>query len=592
MLPARSEASEGNISRASDLGHGVDLTSPNEYERRLIQSFVTASADAPAHKNNVRLGLPIGLTMAVIFKLWLVHTEDIYGSATEHDTLLFLNAAKHWYWGLDYSWNAFVRPPAYPLFIAFVHFCHLPLRLAIELTQAAGYLALVAGLRAAGVSRLVCLICYAAMSFHPGSFQLNSVAMADNFYAALLPLAAGGLLLTLFTAKLSHAIWTGIALALLWNTREESVLIPPLLAIFFLLALFRQRLATRSWKRALQDWAMPAVVMLGLLCLLNLAVDAANYRAFRGFAKSELTASSFQAAYKSLLRIKPDHDQRFIAVSNDVLQKAYRASPTFARLRPQLDGELGRNWQVPAFEALGVHEIGTPWFLWALRNTANAAGVHESADTARRFYRNVAKEINRACDEGRIPGRFVLSTMLDPGALASVRHLPQSFPRIAALFVLQYHTMEGGRDDAVLTEPQRALYDEMTRRGPAPSAERNRGISEALENFIGRYHRYLVIALTFAGCAAAVAIGCRFGQLRTDDPLNAVLVFLGAAILLRALLFTFLDATWWIGGYERYLFPVLPLYSCFLILFIHQSIVLWRRHKQTSGALVRQGFSA
>jgi hypothetical protein len=49
---------------------------------------------------------------------------------------------------------------------------------------------------------------------------------------------------------------------------------------------------------------------------------------------------------------------------------------------------------------------------------------------------------------------------------------------------------------------------------------------------------------------------------------------------MRVLLFTFLDATWWIGGYERYLFPVLPLYSCFLILLIHQAIVL----RQRSGA--------
>jgi hypothetical protein len=195
----------------------------------------------------------------------------------------------------------------------------------------------------------------------------------------------------------------------------------------------------------------------------------------------------------------------------------------------------------------------------------------------------VAKEINRACDEGRIPSRFVLSTLLDPGALANVSHLPQSFPRMAALFVLQYHTMEGGRDDAILTEPQRARYDEMTRRGPAPSGQISRGISGALENFIGRYHRFLVVALTLAGCAAAVAIGSRFRQLRAGDPLNATLILVGATILLRVLLFAFLDATWWIGGYERYLFPVAPLYSCFLILLIHQAIILRRRKEPDPG---------
>jgi hypothetical protein len=316
--------------------------------------------------------------------------------------------------------------------------------------------------------------------------------------------------------------------------------------------------------------------MLGVLCFLNLAVDAANYRAFLGFSKSEFTASSFRAAYKSLLRIKPDRDQRFVSVSSDALQKAYSVSPTFSQLRPQLEGELGHNWRVPAFDALGVHEIGTPWILWALRSTADVAGVHKSAASARRFYRNVAKEINRACDEGRIPSRFVLSSLLDPGSLANLRHLPQSFPRIAALFLLQYHTMEG-RDDAILTESQRALYDEMTGRGPASSPGGTLSVSAALENFIGSYHRFLVVALSIAGLAATVIIISRFRRLRASDPLNAALVLLGATIFLRVLLFTFLDASWWIGGYERYLFPVLPLYSCFLILLIHQAIVL-RRH--------------
>src|ERR1700704_4609 len=398
-----------------------------------------------------------GLLALALFKLWLVHTEEIYGSATEHDALLFLNAAKHWYWGAEYSWNAFVRPPAYPLFIAFVHLLHIPLRVGIELLQAAGYLTLMAGLRRAGVSRAVCLLSYVAMIFHPGSFQLNSVTMADNFYAAGLPLALGGLLLTLFTARLGHAIWTGIAFAVLWNTREESILIPPLIVVFLVLAFFRQRLVTRSWKPAVRYWLKPACAMVGVLCLLNLAVDAANYRAFFGFSKSELTASSFRAAYKALLRIKPDRDQRFVSLSNDALQKAYRVSPTFAQLRPQLEGELGRHWQVPAFTALGVHEIGTPWILWALRSTADAQHFHKNAESARRFYRNVAKEINRACDEGRIPSRLVVSSLLDPNALANLRHLPESFPRIAALFLLPYHTMEG-RDDAILTESQRTLY--------------------------------------------------------------------------------------------------------------------------------------
>jgi hypothetical protein len=520
--------------------------------------------------------LGVGLVVLVAFKLWLVHTEEIYGSATEYDALWFLNAAKLWYWGSEYSWTAFARPPAYPLFVAFIHLWHFPLRIGIELMQAVGYLVLVAGFRKAGLPRAVCLATFAAMILHPGSFQLNNHTMADTFYAAMLPLALGGLLLTLFTAKLMHATWTGIALALLWNTREESILIPPLIVVFLIVALFRQRSVTRSWRPAMAYWLKPAGAMLGTLLLLNSSVDAANYRAFHSFSKSELTASSFRAAYKSLLRIKPVRDQRFVAVSNDALQKAYSASPTFAQLKPQLEGELGHNWQVPALETLGIHEIGTPWLFWALRSTANMQGVHQSAASANRFYRNMAREINRACDEGRIPSRPVLSSLLDPGAIASMPGMPQSFPRIAALFVLSYHTIEG-RDDNILSDPQRLLYDEMTGRGPAHTGPGSLGLSSLLENTIGSYHRFLVIVLSMVGFVALLMIAWRFRWFRASDSLNTALVLLGAAIFPRVLLFTFLDATWWVGGYERYLFPVLPIYSCFLILLIYQSIALWRQ---------------
>jgi hypothetical protein len=55
-----------------------------------------------------------------------------------------------------------------------------------------------------------------------------------------------------------------------------------------------------------------------------------------------------------------------------------------------------------------------------------------------------------------------------------------------------------------------------------------------------------------------------------------MLILQGAAILLRVTLFSYLDATWWIGGYERYLFPVMPLYSCFLVLLIYEAVATWR----------------
>ena len=528
-----------------------------------------------------RYGLTAGLLVLIVFKFWLVHTEDIYGSATEYDALWYLHAARNWYWGAPYSWTAFTRPPAYPLFIALTHLCAIPLRIAIELVQIGAYLVLIAALRRAAVPRSVCLLAFAAMVLHPASFLFNNHTMSDSFYAGLLPLALGGLLLTLLTGKAGHATWTGLTLGILWNTREESILIVAMLVVFFAMAVWRQRSEIGSWKTAARFWIKPAGLMLGPLVLLILAVDLANYRVFHSFSKSELTSSSFQAAYKALLRIRPSRQERFVSVSTEALESAYAISPEFARLKPQFEGDLGHNWQVPALTSLGLREIGAPWFHWALRSVAANTGVHSSAASANRFYGNVAREINRACDEGRVPQRFVLSTFLDPGALANIRYVPQSVVSIAGLFFRQYQTV-ADRDDAILTASDRVLYDEMT--GRRAVANRPSRWSEALENFIGRYHRILVATLSLAGCAGLLILARDWRQLRLRDSLNPVLLLLAAAILLRVTLFSYLEATWWRTGYERYLFPVMPLASCFFILLIYEAFLVCRGRRSALGA--------
>src|SRR5438045_3487014 len=188
-----------------------------------------------------RYGLVIGLVLLGLFKLWVSHTEEIYGSSAEYDALWYVVSAKTRYWFRPYSWTAFVRPCAYPLFIAVVHFLGIPLRVAIELAQMAGYSVLGLALRKAAVPRWLCLILFALMVLHPASFLYNSHTMSESLYTAILAVALGASLLTLFTKKVMWAVGAGLAYAVLWNTREESFLIPLILIVVFALALWQRR---------------------------------------------------------------------------------------------------------------------------------------------------------------------------------------------------------------------------------------------------------------------------------------------------------------------------------------------------------------
>jgi hypothetical protein len=52
-----------------------------------------------------RYYLLFGLLALALFKLWVVHTEEIYGSSTEYDALWYVGSAKHWYWGATTSFR-------------------------------------------------------------------------------------------------------------------------------------------------------------------------------------------------------------------------------------------------------------------------------------------------------------------------------------------------------------------------------------------------------------------------------------------------------------------------------------------------------
>ncbi|HSP46128.1 MAG TPA: hypothetical protein VLO30_09060 [Chthoniobacterales bacterium] len=538
-----------------------------------------------------RYGLLLGLLLLSLFKLWVLHTEETYGSSAEFDALWYVGSANHWYWGATYSWTGFVRPCAYPLFIAVVHFCGIPLRIAIELVQMAGYTVFIAALRKAGVLRPICVGIFALMILHPAALLYNNHSMSDSFYAAILPLALGGSLLTLFTKKFSNALWTGVAYAVLWNTREESFLIPLILLVFFILALWQSRVAPTR-KAHFVFWAWRAGALVATLAVVVAAVYSANYRAFGSFAKSDLSSPAFEKTFKALLRIKPSYSLRYIAVNVEALHLAYEVSPTFARLKPEFEGLNGRNWTNPVFDRLGVREYG-PWFMWALRNVTANTGYYKDPVSTNAFYRKAAREINQACDEGRIPTRLVVSSFLDPGALSRIRYLPRSIGKIAKLFLFR-HQKVMVRADTTLVPWMSQLYQEMVFRQPQVRIDESNAVmipntisarlAVAVQNFIGAYYVYLFIGLGWAGLAAFLLLIWFHRRWRGSDPLIATLLLLGAAIITRVVFFSFLDATWWMGGYERYVFPVMPLSTCFFILLINEAWIVCRRPPSTVAA--------
>ena len=515
----------------------------------------------------------------VLAKLWLSHSEEICGSATRYDAFWFVNSAKDWYWGAAYNWTAFVRPPAYPIWLALVHELGLRQRVAIELLQLSGFAVLLLGLRRAGLPRVWCLAGFAAATFHPGSFQLNNYTMADPFYGAVLPMAVGGMLLTMSSRGNVAPIATGAALAVLWFTREESALIVLLIAAFGLVWLLHERSMIRRWDPAIRRMLRPSSLMVGTFALLVLVVYSANRRTFRAFGKSEMSGPSYTRALNALIRIEPTRFQRFVPVTGESLERAFAVSPTFARLKREFDGGVGEGWRTETLNVQGIRgEIAINYLMWALRNAAAERGIHSDAKKAEKFYNRMAREIGAACDDGRLPARLVWASFIGPNLLPNAHRLPRSLGEMLGVFVLRYE-MAPLKDDEILLPEEHAVYDQITRRRPvATLGPASAPIATAVKNAIGSGHRFAVMALSAAAAVALAALVTRArAQLSLSDSLTAALLLIGCAIVSRVALFTIIDATSWPVAYERFLFPVMPMASVFLLALSVHGFDLLRR---------------
>lgn len=521
-----------------------------------------------------RIGFAAAIIAIGLFKLWLVSGEEIIGSATQYDALWFVRSARHWYWGTPYSWTAFVRPGVYPLWIAVVHMLHVPLRLAIELLQIGGAFVLVIGLRNLGLNRWISSVSFAAICLHPAGFQLDDYTMSDTLYAALLWYVLGGLLLILSagTRRMWIAIATGIAIGILWNTREEGLLLIGIIAVWLAILLVRENATADSRHKTVGRAAKMAVTTCAMAAFVITGFYTVNYFVFKSFARSELTARSFQSLFHSLLRIKPEEPKRYVPITTDTLLRAFKVSPTFAKLQAQFDSPLGESWRVETFHRVGVpHEIGVGWIVWATRQAASAAGMFETPKTSQQFFKNAAREINRACDDGRLPTRFAMDGFLDPFAQSEgVAGLPKSAARIGARFFGRWPVISID-DNKILTAPEASLYDDMTfRRSPGVPPRENAAFF--LENLIGRYHFVAIILLHLLAVAAIALLWIfRHSVVQLSGYASAI-GLLASAVFLRGGLFVWLDAIAFDATDDRFLFPILPLWTVVLVLIVGCSV--------------------
>jgi hypothetical protein len=336
-------------------------------------------------------------------------------------------------------------------------------------------------------------------------------------------------------------------------------------------------------------------------------------------------------------------------------------------------------------------EIAAGWFWWSLRCAASLAGHYSSAREGDAYFKCIADEINSAIDDGRLPGRTVLFSFLDPEVSNYLPYLGESFLKMWQLFTSvtepprekedtnlseevrkafdilanrraalnsgsvvtlrgwAFHDAEkisqlllrsvdgkilasakqfssrpdvanGYKAKGIKNVPENIGFSLMTTQGEqlsdaylvivtnrnreyaipykqidigkplwTASSDSDKKVTYALDSvskpkglgqlqksikiFLWSIYGQLVAYLTYISILGFIILLFCYNRINLKDNIYLILFLLLFVSLSRVSLFALIDASSWPGNQARYLFPVMPLYSCFLLLFIYQVVI-------------------
>jgi hypothetical protein len=467
-----------------------------------------------------RSSLFIAAVILVALKLWLVAAQPVVAHANaSFDDRLYLALAEQLLkgnWLGPYSQFTLMKGPMYSLFIAGTFLSGLPLPIAQHLLYLCGCALLVLALRPCFSPDWQAFVLFALLWWQPMSYVELDI-LRQNIYSPLTLLLFAGLC-ALETRRRASAyvrlMWgalLGTGAAAFYLTREEEIWVVPGALLLIGAA------AWNSWRAAtglrplfvpLATAAVCAAGILGTVCTLN-------YRYYGWFGTVEFRAHEFISAYGALQRPISSEQIPYVPVARDVRLKLYEVSPSFAELRPCLEGRTGLEWANYSDFLTGRPgeelQIGGGSFVWALRDCVIASDHGNSAKEALNFYRSLGVEINRACDDGRItPARTRRDTLMPRWRTGQTQRILETAPGYITDFLLfrgfsAYPTESWGSAELLalfrdLTRSRLAHSDAAPELDPKPS-RMDHYLLVILEA-VGEAVRCLCVAVVISGLAA------------------------------------------------------------------------------------------
>lgn len=320
------------------------------------------------------------------------------------DDLLMVMMARNILWGEwlgPYSYGTLMKGCFFPLFLSGTYLSGLSYLRVLDTLNSLAALYFTLQVRPILRKRRWLLVLFAVLVFNPVTsaaltYQRVYRCSLTNMQTLFLFGSIIGIYLNRddrFRRQIIRAVFGGIVLWTMWNTREDAAWVIPFTVVAGMVILFGRLRKSRARSAVIGSvilFLAPFMLLLGG----NAVISAVNGQ-YYGIALRSEVSGEFGKMLRTMYSIRNKEEQAYVSVSAEKLQRMYAVSPTLSRIRPemtrlldQVDSGTDRN--------PGDGEVEDGWFFWCIRRALENSGLAPTLPEAEAFYRQVNLELEEA----------------------------------------------------------------------------------------------------------------------------------------------------------------------------------------------------
>ncbi len=383
------------------------------------------------------------VVLTVGYVVVAVHTPMTLYPGAPHDDGLYMTLGRHLSegrWLGPFSQFTLMKGPGYPAFLGVASYLGISISLAHALFHCLAIGLFVLVIHRFIASEVISGLLYLLLLWHPVTLSTYflRVLREEIYYGQVLIVFALSAVVLFYPSRMKHrvllACLCGVVLGWYWLTREEGPWILPGIGVMICAAL-----AFAFWEKRVVDLVVPLVVLVGVFGCTQLAFRAVNLVAYGKFVGIDVKESNFLATLQALHGVRAGGTRPFISVTRAAREKIYAVSPAFASLKSYFEGPSGSGWSFYNCSLIPVScgDIGSGWFMWALRDAAASLGYYASPAKASAFFRQLAAEINDASKRGELECAPQFFPEIAPVTWAQLaEHIPPRYVNVFDMLML------------------------------------------------------------------------------------------------------------------------------------------------------------